>query len=172
MNRIRLSFFCLLLLFSCTRQQEDPIVAQIKIRSMQTRTFVGHNANTVMKEVIAVLQDEGYIVKNVSNDLGILTAERSINIEKFSSKFWAYVFSRNNARWKKHSLIELNSNVTEEQGRAKLRVNFLIRIYDNLGRIVDVHQILEETAYLDFFNKVQKGLMDRPSVTKTKKADP
>lgn len=145
----------------CSRKQDDPIIVQMKVRTMQTRTFVGQNASSIMKEVISVLQDEGYIIKNISNDLGILTAERNIHIEKFSSKFWAFVFSGRKGRWKKYSLMELNSNVTEEQGRAKLRLNFLIRIYDNLGRVVDVHQILDDEAYLDFFNKVQKGLLSK-----------
>jgi hypothetical protein len=152
-------FFLLLLQTSCIRKQEDPVVTQMRVRAMQTRTFVGHDQKTVMKEMLAVLQDQGYIVKNVSNELGILTAELDINIEKISSKFWAYLFSGRAARWKKHSVIELTSNSFEENGNTKLRINFLIRIFDNLGRVVDVHQILEDGAYLEFFNKLQKGLL-------------
>lgn len=146
---------------SCTRQQESPIVAQMRMRAMQTRTFVGHDQKTVAKEVLAVLQDQGYIVKNISSELGVLTAELDTNIEKISSKFWAYLFSGKTARWKKHSVIELTSNITEDNGNTRLRVNFLIRIFDNLGRVVDVHQILEDEAYLEFFNKVQKGLLSK-----------
>ena len=72
---------------------------------MQTRSFVGYDAKTVIKEVIAVLQDEGYIVKNINTEVGLLTAECDLDIEKFSSKFWATIFSGKRARWKKHSLI-------------------------------------------------------------------
>ncbi len=126
---------------------------------MQTRIFAGADAKTVMKEIIAVLQDEGFMIKNVSNEIGLLTAERDINIEKISSKFWAYIFSGKHARWKKHSLIEITTNVTEEQGQTKMRINFLVRVFDNLGRMIDVHQVLDEEAYQEFFNKIQKGIL-------------
>lgn len=149
----------LLFLASCMHRAEDPVIAQMRVRAMQTRTFVHADAKAVTKEMITVLQDEGFMLKSVSQDLGVITAERDINIEKFSSKFWAYIFSGKRARWNKHSVIEMTSNVTEEQDKAKVRVNFLVRVFDNLGRVVDVHQILEEEAYVDFFNKVQKCLL-------------
>lgn len=126
---------------------------------MQTRTFVNHDAKAVMKEVISVLQDEGFMLKNVSGELGILTAERDANIEKFSSKFWAYIFSGKRARWKKQSVLEITTNVTEDKAKTRVRINFLLRILDNLGRVVDIQQIYDEEVYNDFFNKVQKGLL-------------
>lgn len=126
---------------------------------MQTHTFVGHNAKTVLKEIISVLQDEGFMVKNINGEIGVLTAERDTNIEKFSSKFWAYIFSGKTARWKKQSVVELTTNITEEGEKTRVRINFLVRVFDNLGRVVDVHQVFEEEAYMDFFNKVQKGLL-------------
>lgn len=125
---------------------------------MQTRTFVGHDAKSVSKEMLCVLQDEGYMVKNVSNELGVITAEKDFNIEKVSSKFFAYLFSGKQARWKKHTTIEMTSNIYEEKGNTKVRINFLVRIYDNLGRVVDVHQVLDDETYLEFFNQIQKGL--------------
>jgi len=109
--------------------------------------------------MVAVLQDEGYIVKNISHDVGVLTAECDTQIEKFSSKFWAYLLSGKRARWKKHSLVEMTSNISEEAGGTKLRVNFHVRVFNNLGHVVDVHQVLDEKPYVDFFNKVQKGLL-------------
>lgn len=155
----RLIILSLLILSSCGRQPEDPVVTQMRVRAMQTRTFVGHNAKKVTREMLTVLQDQGYMVKSVSHDIGILTAELDTNIGSFSSKFWAYLFSGKNARWKKHSVIELTSNINEENGNTKIRINYLVRVFDNLGRVVDVHQILEDEAYLEFFNKIQKGLL-------------
>lgn len=156
---LRYLILILVLFSSCARSGDDPVIAQMRLRKMQTRTFVGATAKAVSKELLAVLQDEGFIVKNVSNELGLITAERDTNIEKLSSKFWAYVFSGKKARWNKHSLIEITSNISEEPGKTKIRINLLLRVFDNLGRIVDVHQVLEEEAYIDFFNKVQRGLL-------------
>ncbi|NGX38916.1 MAG: hypothetical protein KR126chlam1_00232 [Chlamydiae bacterium] len=144
---------------SCVRKQDDPAIVQARIRSMQTHTFVGHDGKKVIKEILAILQDEGYMIKNVSSDFGLLTAELDTNIEKFSSKFWAYLFSGKRARWKKHSVLEMTSNVTEEGNKTKVRINFLMRIYDNLGRVVDVHQIMNEEAYQDIFVRIQRGLL-------------
>lgn len=128
---------------------------------MQSRTYVGHDGHSVSKEVIQILQDEGYMVKNVSTDIGLITAELDTNIEKFGSKFWAVVFSGRNARWKKHSVIEMTANITGAENQSKIRVNYLVRVFDNLGRVVDVHQILEDEIYADFFNKIQRGLLKK-----------
>ncbi|NGX59150.1 MAG: hypothetical protein KR126chlam3_00297 [Chlamydiae bacterium] len=161
---MRYALLILLFLFSsCARRAEDPVITQMRTRGMQTRSFVGHDAKTVTKEIIGVLQDQGYMVKNVSGDVGLLTAEKDTNIEKFASKFWSSLVSGRQARWKKHSVIELTTNITEETGKTKVRINYLIRIFDNLGRIVDVHQVLEEEVYTDFFNKIQKGLLAKQS---------
>lgn len=155
-------YIILLLLFvSCARHTEDPLVAQMQLRKMQTRTYVGTSSKAVAKELLAVLQDEGFMVKNVNAELGLITAERDTNIEKLSSKFWAYVFSGKQASWKKHSLIEITSNITEEKGKTKIRINLLLREFDNFGRIIDVHQVLEEEAYEGFFNKMQRGLISK-----------
>ncbi len=135
----------------------------MRLRKMQTRTYVGTTARSVAKELLAILQDEGFMVKNVNAELGLITAERDSNIEKFASKFWAYVFSGKQATWKKHSLVEITSNITEEKGNTKVRINLLLRVFDNFGRIVDVEQVLEEEAYVDFFNKVQRGLVSNRS---------
>lgn len=131
----------------------------MRLRKMQTRTFVGATPKAVAKELLAILQDEGFMVKNVNAELGLITAERDTNVEKFSSKFWAYILSGRQATWKKHSLVEITSNITEEKGKTKIRINLLLREFDNHGRIVDVHQVLEEEAYVDFFEKVQNGLI-------------
>jgi len=131
----------------------------MRVRTLQTHTFVGYDTKTITKEIISTLQDDGYMIKNASTEIGLLTAEQDINIEKFSSKFFAYLFSGRRARWKKHSVVELTTNITEKEGKTKVRVNYLIRVFDNGGRVVDVHQILDEEIYTDFFTKIQKGLL-------------
>ena len=162
MNTMRL-LLLLLLFASCARQVDDPTVATAKIRQMQTRSFVGFKSKTVMKGMVAILQDQGYIVKNVNSEVGILTAERNVDIEKFSSKFFAVLFSGSTAKWNKHCLIEMTSNLSEQEGKTQVRLNFLLRVFDNLGRVVEVKQILDEEHYISFFAELQKGLLLAPS---------
>lgn len=131
----------------------------MKLRKMQSRTYLGCDSRVIAKEVIQLLQDEGYMVKNVNTDIGLITAELNTNIETFGSKFWAVVFRGKRARWKKHSVVEITANISEGSNQSKIRVNYLLRIYDNLGRVVDVHQILDDEVYDDFFDRIQKGLL-------------
>ena len=160
-NFTRILPIVLLTLVSCARNQDDSALSQMRVRSMQTHSFVGYSSREVTKEILSVLQDEGYMIKSVSSELGLLTAELDTNIEKFSSKFWSSVFKGKQARWKKHSLLEMTSNISEEGENTKVRINYLVRVYDNLGRIVDVHQIFDERAYQEFYIKVQKGLFSK-----------
>jgi len=158
MRLLTLLVLPLLLLTSCARI-EDPDIVQLRRRATQTHTYIGHSPKAVMQEVIAVLQDSGYIIKNVSPELGVITAEFDHDIEKFSSKFWSTVFSGRDARWKKHATFEMNSMLIEEEGRVRLRVNFLVREFDNTGRLLKIDPIEDEEAYQLFFAKVQKGLL-------------
>lgn len=149
----------LLLIAACTRQVEDPAIVQAKTRQIQTRSFVGRDAKTVMKEMVAILQDQGYSVKNVNSEIGILTAERNVDIERFSSKFFAVLFSGSSARWRKHSLVEMTSNLSDQEGRTQVRITFLVRVFDNLGRVLEVKQVVDEEHYEAFFAELQKGLL-------------
>ncbi len=155
---LTLLLLCFLFSTGCSRY-EDPAVAQARVRNMQTRTFVGAELTAVMKQTIATFQDEGFMVKHANTDVGLITAELDTNIERLSSKFWAHIFSGRQARWRKHSVIEITSNITEEVGKTKLRINLLVRVFDNLGRVVDVHSVEDEKVYADFFSKVQRGLV-------------
>ncbi len=159
-------FFLLLILFSsCSHQNDDPIVAQLHMRNMQTRVYVNNSTKVVVKEILNLLQDEGYIVKNVNMELGLVSAERNVDIEKFSSKFWAYVFSGKNATWKKYSILEMTTNISEHQNQSKVRVNFLLKIYDNHGRQLEVHPINDEIHYQKFFSRLQRGLLNQSPVS-------
>lgn len=162
---IRYFFILILLLIcSCSHSNDDPLVAQMHMRNMQTRVYVNSSTKTVVKEIINLLQDEGYIVKNVNMELGLVSAERNMDIEKFSSKFWAYIFSGKNASWKKYSIVEMTTNISEHHNQSKVRVNFLLKIYDNHGRQQEVHPINDEVHYQKFFSKLQRGLLSHQTV--------
>lgn len=55
-----------------------PRKTALEIREMQTRTFETTDTKMVMKAVLNVLQDEGYIVKNANIDLGLITADKQV----------------------------------------------------------------------------------------------
>lgn len=53
-----------------------PTEAQLKIRSVQTRSFDVKDRQTAMRGVIAALQDLGFIIERANEPLGLVTAAR------------------------------------------------------------------------------------------------
>jgi hypothetical protein len=53
-----------------------PTDAQMKIRSVQTRSFDMKDRQTAMRGVIASLQDLGFIIERANEPLGLVTAAR------------------------------------------------------------------------------------------------
>ena len=53
-----------------------PTDAQLKIRSIQTRTFDVKDRNAAIRGVIASLQDLGFIIERANEPLGLVTAAR------------------------------------------------------------------------------------------------
>src|SRR5512139_2077214 len=53
-----------------------PTDAQMKIRSLQTRTYDLTDRNAAIRGVIASLQDLGFIIERANEGLGLVTAAR------------------------------------------------------------------------------------------------
>jgi hypothetical protein len=65
----------------CTTPEPSPDLlaptdAQMKIRSIQTRTFDVKDRQAAMRAVIAALQDLGFIIERANEPLGLVTAAR------------------------------------------------------------------------------------------------
>ena len=68
-------------LYGCVPPQPAPDLlapteAQMKIRSVQTRTFDVKERQVAMRAVIAALQDLGFIIERANESLGLVTAAR------------------------------------------------------------------------------------------------
>ena len=135
-----------------------PQKTQLQIREFQTRSFETSDTKMVMKTMVNVLQDEGYMLKNANIDLGILSASKELNVEDRGEAFWSAFWAGANARWKKNSTIECTANVSDFGTQTKVRVSFQVKVFDNKGAVMDVRQIEDESFYQDFFAKVDKGI--------------
>ena len=58
------------------RPAVQPPKTQLEVREFQTRTFDVADPKLVMKAMLNVLQDDGYVVKNAVVDLGLITASQ------------------------------------------------------------------------------------------------
>jgi len=142
----------------CATTGVTPQMTQLQIREFQTRIYETNDVKMIMKAMLNVLQDDGFIVKNAVMDLGLLSAEKTVDIENKGEAFLAAFFAGAQARWKKASVIECTANVSEYGNQSRVRVNFQLKNLDNKGGIVEVKQILDEKYYQDFFSKVDKGI--------------
>lgn len=157
MLKICFGFLALLFCASCTPQVEPPMT-QLEIRVAQTREFDTSDIKLVMKTMMNVLQDEGYIIKNAVLDLGLLAAEKQINIENKAEAFFSTVLCGNQARWNKNQVLEASANVSEFGARTRVRINFQIKTFDNFGCVKDIIDVKDSEIYQEFFDKVYKGI--------------
>lgn len=68
-----------LLLGGCAQRQREIFEtseSQLALRSMQTRVFDTDDKNTMLRTVIATLQDLGFVVNEADADLGTVTATK------------------------------------------------------------------------------------------------
>ncbi len=143
---------------SCATTNIDPEKTQLQIREFQTRSYDVDSEIMVLKAVANVFQDEGYIITNAEADLGLITAQREASIEDGTEKFFAILFFGANARYKKNSIIESTVNVSKFGKQVKVRINFLLKAYDNKGQLIEIGQIDNAEFYQNFFAKVDKGI--------------
>ena len=152
-----LSILLSLIIFCCATTNVNTPKTQLEIREFQTRTFDTNDTKMVMKAMLNVLQDDGYIVKNAVVDLGLLSAEKSVDVESKGEAFTLTLLAGQNAIWKKASIIECTANVSEYGKQCRVRVNFQVKIMDNKGGLMKVEQINDEKYYQDFL-KSYKGI--------------
>ncbi len=166
MKKILLALFvlCLALPVSAKKTSSQDIITpmtQLEKRQFQTRTYDSTDKALVMKAMLNVLQDEGFIVYNANPLLGFIygvkdfdTSDPNIDISK------EFGLSKTRLNWNgvKVATIETTANVTEYGKSMRVRINFkrkLLNIYGNAQFIDDIN---DENYYQDFFSKVDKAI--------------
>ena len=152
------SILLCMITFGCATTDVNTQKSQLQIREFQTRAYDTNDTKMVMKAMLNVLQDDGYIVKNAVVDMGLLSAEKSVDIQNRGEAFLVQFFGGQNAVYKKASIIECSANVSEYGKECRVRVNFQVKIMDNKGGIMKIEQINDAKYYQDFFSKVDKGI--------------
>ena len=149
--------------FAKKQAQEDIItpMTQLEKRQFQTRTYESNDKALVMKAMLNVLQDEGFIVYNANPLLGFIygvqdfdTSDPNIDI----SKEFGLSKARLNLNGVKVATVETTANITEYGKSMRVRVNFkrkLLNVYGNAQFIDDIN---DENYYQEFFSKVDKAI--------------
>ncbi len=130
-----LTVVVLVLIQGCAAPQPSPDLlaptdAQMKIRSLQTRSFDLKDRQLAMRGVIAALQDLGFIIERANESLGLVTAAR---------------FAEPNF----YDVVGVTVTVrSEAEGRMMIRAN---AIYNN-------RPIEDPKVYQNFFATLERSL--------------
>lgn len=176
MNKIYKKFIGLSLLLALTTPSFVfcvPVMAeqaidktQLEIREYQTKVYDTKDTKMVIKAIINALQDDGYILGNINNDLGIITATKQSEVKAGKSKFWrevmlysvygaagaAFVKSENTTM-----TIDSSVNISDFNQQTKIRANFSQKI-QTAQNTDKIKQINDEKFYQEFFAKVDKSI--------------
>ena len=149
--------------FAKKRQEEDIItpVAQLEKRQYQTRTYDASQKADVMKGILNVLQDDGFIVYNANPMLGFIygvkdfdTSDKDTDI----SKDFGLSKTRINMNGIKVATVEVNANITEFGNTMKVRVNFKRKLLNTYGNAQFIDDVSEEEFYQEFYKKLDQAL--------------
>jgi len=83
------SLFLILIFFSFSIPVEaKPYkrLSQLEIREIQTHVFPTSNTQEVLKATINTLQDEGFIIQNIEDNLGYIEAKREYRAKRTNKK--------------------------------------------------------------------------------------
>ena len=154
--------FLLLTVGACASPPIVPTKSQLQIREFQTRSYETDDTHMVMKAMLNVLQDDGFIVKNANTDLGLLVAEKEVEIKKGAAGKTAEVFLRifsvYGTTYNKSTKTEATANVSAFGKTTKVRINFLVTTYNNKGVPDKIEKVEGLKFYQEFFSKVDKGI--------------
>jgi uncharacterized lipoprotein YmbA len=146
------------LLTACTISQQSRPKTQLQIREFQTRTFLTPETNEVLSAVVDAFQDEGFMVKNVVPQVGLVSATREVDVEDHDQVFFQTFFYGHNAQWSKNAAIEATANVKTQNGKTKVRLTFQEKIINNRGGTDTVDTIENPKFYQNFFDKIGKSI--------------
>lgn len=156
---IAVSIMLSFVVFGCVPQGAIvPEKTQLQIREFQTRSYETNDTKMVMKALLNVLQDDGFIVKNANTELGLLTSTKEVDVQNSGEAILSTLLAGDKARYKKNSIIECSANVSEFGKETKVRVNFQVKTLDNQGGVMNVKPIEDGNYYQTFFSKVDKGI--------------
>ena len=128
--------------------------SQLQMRELQTRSFETPDVKAVLKAIINVLQDEGYVIKQANLELGFINATKE---QEEGLKFSELLF-RPREEWSSNTILDGTFNVSQYGETCRVRANFQIKTLNRTGGVNKVEQIDSEEFYIGFFAKVSKGI--------------
>lgn len=153
-----------------------PSRTQLEVREYQTRVVDTPDAARVLKAMLDVLQDDGYVVRNAVVDLGLITAVKEVDLAPGQTAGAAgavigggvivggpevggiVVAPPVRPSVAKTEVLDFTGNVSPAGGRTRVRVSLQRKILDLNGAVMSVASVDDPAVYQDFFARMDKGL--------------
>jgi hypothetical protein len=144
-----------------TLAKEEIIKTQLEKREFQTRNFESGDKAMIMKAMLNVLQDEGFIVNNANPLLGYISGTKDFDVnDKTIDVKKEFGSGSAKIKWAGVTVatIEATANVTEYGKQIKVRINFKRKLLNVYGNAQSISEIDDAQYYQDFFAKVDKAI--------------
>lgn len=145
-------------LAGCVSMAPGTQQSQLQVREYQTRTFDTSDQKKVMKALLGALQDDGFNVSQANTDLGLLSAQKEVNVRDEGAAVLATLLAGNNATYQNNAIMEATANVSAFGQQTRVRLNVVQKVMDNKGGVMDVEPVTDPKFYQDFFETVSKSL--------------
>ncbi|MCD4744084.1 MAG: hypothetical protein K8R67_16605 [Desulfobacteraceae bacterium] len=155
------TFLMFFLIIGCAGQQpQEKASTQLQTRSYQTKNFDTQDSFLVMKALVNVLQDEGFIIKNVDKDLGFIVAIREAEKKSFIGGTLNILggIVGSEESWEKDCDVEASANVSQFGEQIRVRVNFQMKLTHSFGGTVTKKNVDSPEFYQAFFSKLSKSI--------------
>lgn len=142
--------------------------APLERRQSQSRSFETADTRLVLKAVLNVLQDQGFVIRHADAELGLVTAvaewrsrqpSQGLKILKWVAALPTYGASLLVPTGKtEYSALEANVNVTREAERTRVRVSLVSKVTAKDGEVRSVQAIDDPLAYRKLLAGLDKAI--------------
>jgi hypothetical protein len=122
----------------------------------------------VLKAVVNVLQDEGFVIREASAELGVVSAVKEwrsrqandgLRIAKWIAAPMTYGASLLIPSGRtEFTAVEANVNVTQESTRTRVRISLVAKVTDKQGRVQNVRPVDDALAYQGLLARLDKAV--------------
>ena len=152
-----------MLLTGCASKSYPPLddKTQLQTREFQSKLFDINDTKSMSKIILNVLQDDGYLVRNVNPELGFFNAEK--RIEGKGYEFALYDLYYPIAIYKylnreKAISFECTINITQYKKQSKVRASFYMKSLSESNSVKNEQLVDDENFYQAFFAKIDKAV--------------
>lgn len=132
--------------------------SQLQKRQYQTRTYVGTNKALIMKAMLNVLQDEGFMINNANSLLGFIAGAKEFSPNDKTIDLEKEFGTKKGMMGVQVAVVEATANITEYGKEIKVRINFKRKKLNTYGNAMNIEEITDEKYYQSFFSKVDKAI--------------